>query len=1076
MADNVLPRVAAVLVVHNGGEWISSALATLAKQRYPALDLVVVDNGSTDGTAELLARRIPQGRLVTLPANVGFGRGVAAAISDVPAVSQADLLLLLHDDLALAPDALPRLVRALQEDETLGIVGPKLREWTDDPVLAEVGMTVDRFGRAENRLDPGELDQGQHDRQRDVLYVSTAGMLLRSDVLRAMGGFDARYHVLRDDLDLCWRAWLAGYRVEVVPEAVAYHLAAASRFARPVGRGRSWEARYLAERNTLATLLKNYSALRLLWTMPIVLLLALAKILGFAATRRFGDAMAVLSAYGWNVLQLPRTLRRRRQIQRRRQVSDSDLVRLFAPGLPRARIYAEAVGDWLAGGSTRVLVDESEAEDPMTEEVGGWRAFQRTLRAHPALAVACLLVPLYLIGLAPLLGSGQLVGGDVAPWPVSARDFLRAYASPWNGEPAASAGFASPVQALLGFASFAGFGSVWLAQRLIVLGLLPLAWVSALRAGRLITRQPAPRALGATMYALSPVLVGAMAQGRFGVLVVAALLPGLLLLAVRAGDAAAPPNSAWRATALLSLGLVVAGAAAPALLPGIGVLWLAALARAAVQPPGGRQGAARIGAAGLAAATVLAPWLVSVGLAGWAAVSSPAPLEQLPLWRALGVVPETLPAFAGGTGAVLAVMTLAVAVAALMLGLRARPGIVAGLVATVVVSGLAAWGAARLRIDFAWLPAMLLPAVLAQAGLGVVAARWLVMGLREYAFGLRQLTTVLSALVLLVALTGSVLRLLDGPWVGLERDPELIPAFVTADGDRVGPYRIVVIREQGGVVGWEVVGATGPRMTRFGTIQDRNVLATIDGAVAGAAGGGDPRAVDVLGLVNVRYVVVAGDSDPVAAALARQPTLEPLPAGGADVYRVATWLPRAVVLPPAQADALVQTGGPGPTAALAEQGLRRVRAGLYEGSSPQAEEGLLILAEGTDPRWRAFSGPRQLERVPVAGVNAFAVPPEAPRLRVVLAGGVLHRIVITAQALLVLGIVSLALRPPGQQPRAGGRLDRRPLPAVLEDEEAEAPDPASPQEVVTAAVGAAGESATAAPGLGEATGEAEEDT
>jgi GT2 family glycosyltransferase len=431
-----LPRVAAVLVVHNGAGWLGNVLATLARQRYPALDLVVVDNASTDDSAEILARHIPERRRLTLPRNVGFGRALNAALQN-EAFDNAELIWILHDDLALVPDALARLVNAVTTDASLGAVGPKLRDWSEDGTLQEVGMTMDRFGRAETRLEPGELDQGQHDQQRPVLYVSTAGLLVRADLFRGVGGIDPRYEAFRDDLDVCWRIWLAGWRVEVVPEAVGYHVAASSRLMRPSGPARSGETRYLAERNTLATILKNYSAARLVWVLPVALLLALLKSAGFLASRRFADALAVLRAYGWNVLQLPRTLRRRRLVQSRRAISDGELAGLLAPGLPRLRSYVEAGGDWLAGGSTRALLEE-EDEAEAEEEIPPGRALVRAVREHPVGAAGLALLALYVIGLVPLLGGGQLIGGQVAPWPDDAREFLRSYVAPWSGEPLAS--------------------------------------------------------------------------------------------------------------------------------------------------------------------------------------------------------------------------------------------------------------------------------------------------------------------------------------------------------------------------------------------------------------------------------------------------------------------------------------------------------------------------------------------------------------------------------------------------------------------------------------------------------------
>jgi GT2 family glycosyltransferase len=1008
------PRVCAVLVVHNGEEWLPSAIATLARVRYANLDVVAVNSASSDGSGAILAKRLPPDRIITLERNLGFGRAVAAAVTQSEAVAEADLLLLLHDDLLLHPDAVAELVAALQADESVGIVGPKLRDWGQERVLQEVGLTIDSLGRAESRLEVGELDQGQRDTQRPVLYVSTAGMLLRRDVLRRVGGFDARFPAFRDDLDLCWRAWLMGERVEVVPSAVGYHLAAASRRARPVGRGLSWEARYFAERHTLATLLKNYGALRLLWILPLVVLLGVVKVLGFLATRRLGDALATVRAYAWNVVQLPRTLRRRRHVQRRRTIGDAEVVALFAPGLPRVRSYAEAMGSWLAGGSTKALMDDADRRPLEAEE----RSAIRTLREHPAAAAGVLILALYILGLGGLLGAGQLVGGEVAPWPVEARDFLRAYLSPWNGEPLASESFASPAQALLGILSLLGFGSPWLAQRLIVLGLLPLAWLLALRAGRLVTTRPGPRVLGATLYVISPVLLGALAQGRLGVLVVATLLPGLLLVGIRAADTGQHAAGGWRALALLALGLAVSAALAPALLPLLGLLSLVLIGVAVIRSRGPGPGVKRLlGAHGLAL-LVLSPWLAELALGGWSSLVAPAPAIDLPFWRALALTPAVISDVVGIGAALVVATSAAVVLAALMLGLRVRPGAVTALLAVWAASALAAWVVAAYPWAGLWAPALLVPGVLARAGLGILAARWLADSLGAYAFGLRQVTTVVVSVVLLVGLTGGVLRIAGGPYEGLRRDPTLLPAFVAAEPARIGPYRVVLLEQSEGIVRWDVTSATGPTMLTFGTVPDADMSALIDSAIGSAVGGVDPSGGADLGLANVRYVVIAegAASQALIASINRQPGLEPLPAGGVRVWQVRSWLPRAVVLPPDRAAALLEVGDPGDTRAIEIEGLVRSRAGRYTGPGRE-EGGLLALSEGAGADWRGTSTSGALEAVPVEGINAFRVEPGTEQVAVTLQGTLVHRLIVVLQLLLVLGIASLALRPPGTRSR-----------------------------------------------------------
>ncbi|MGH8910093.1 MAG: glycosyltransferase [Egibacteraceae bacterium] len=1051
------PRVAAILVVHNGEEWLGSALATLAAQRYPALDLVVVDNASHDGGTELLGRHIHADRLITLSRNVGFGRAVSAALKH-PAVEAADHLLLLHDDLVLAPDAIAELVEAIQADPTIGIVGPKLREWSEDYILQEVGMTTDRFGRAETQLEPGELDQGQHDRQRDVLYVSTAGMLLRRDVLRTLGGFDARFPAFRDDLDLCWRAWLAGMRVQVVPDAVGYHIAASSRGPRAPLASRSGQARYYAERHTIATLVKNYSTARLAWVLPVLILFAVAKTIGFLATRRFGDAAAVAKAYLWNLRQLPPTLRRRFHVQRHRTVSDAELTPLFAPGLPRLRAYAETIMTRAAGIDTRALIDDgwaqpsssdvasqrSTGQDPTGQDPTGQdptgqdpeaagdplaaRPVLRALRDHPAACVGGLLMVCYLIGLIPLLGAGQVVGGEIAPWPRTARAFLRAYASSWNGEPLASSGFASPAQALLGILSFLGFGSAWLAQRLLVFGLPPLAWALALRAGRLVTTLKAPRVLGAALYVLSPVLIGALAQGRYGVLVTGALLPGLVLVTVRAADARTAPGSAWRAAALLALGVATCAAFAPVLGLLLGATLLAVTVATGLRGVNGaRQAALRLLAAAGGAAGLLAPWLADLASGGGLVLSGEAP-QPLRLWRALTVVPAVVPELSGFAGLLSAAVAGAVVVAAVGVALRIRPGPVCGLVAIVVFSGLAAWGAARLGVEAIWVPALLLPGALGIAVLGVVATRWLVPALRAYDFGARQLLTAVAAGVVVVGSAGGAVLLATGPWTGLDRDPDLVPAFVHADVGAVGPYRVLLLADQTGAVHWDVSNGAGPSMVDYGTLRSQRLVSFLDDAV-GRAAGADPSAGAAFGLANVRYVVLSVQSEALVAALERQPALEPLPSGGGRVYRVRAWLPRAVVLPRDRGEALRRTGDPGVTDGLEAAALGVGRLDGYQGRAA-GDGGLLVVSEAEDRTWRATANGTILQPVALAPFNAFPLPSGQSDVEVVVSGRG-HRLTMLAQILLLLGVISLVLRPPGFTQRKADRAAVRSLPAEL---------------------------------------------
>jgi hypothetical protein len=141
---------------------------------------------------------------------------------------------------------------------------------------------------------------------------------------------------------------------------------------------------------------------------------------------------------------------------------------------------------------------------------------------------------------------------------------------------------------------------------------------------------------------------------------------------------------------------------------------------------------------------------------------------------------------------------------------------------------------------------------------------------------------------------------------------------------------------------------------------------------------------------------------------------------------VLSWLPRAVILPTDRGEAVLAVGDPGDTRPIEEQGLRRSRPGRFAG--PAGDGGVLMLSEGAGARWRAASGARTLERLPIDDVHAWRVEPDDVRVVLTLQGGLLHALVVAAQLLVVLAIASLALRPPGTRQR---RVAAATLPSAL---------------------------------------------
>ncbi|HEY8058922.1 MAG TPA: glycosyltransferase family 2 protein, partial [Acidimicrobiales bacterium] len=300
----ITPAVVAVVVTHEPGTWFDEGLRSLAAQDYPDLTVLVVDAGSAVDPTERVAAACPDAFVRRIDTNPGFG---AAANEALETVEGASYLLVCHDDVALSAGAVTALVEEAGRSNA-GLVGPKVSEWDDPRQLLAVGMTIDRTGHASSYVEPGEYDQGQHDAVRDVYYLPGGCQLIRADLFATLGGFDPAQRFYGEDLDLCWRARVAGARVVVAPAAHARHVADL-----PSRRPELDEYR-LSERHRLRTVLTCYGLGTLVWLAPLLALLSVVDFGAGLVTARAGRARAALGAWTWNLARFTQIIGRRRRL------------------------------------------------------------------------------------------------------------------------------------------------------------------------------------------------------------------------------------------------------------------------------------------------------------------------------------------------------------------------------------------------------------------------------------------------------------------------------------------------------------------------------------------------------------------------------------------------------------------------------------------------------------------------------------------------------------------------------------------------------------------------------------------
>ncbi|MGH2810478.1 MAG: glycosyltransferase family 2 protein, partial [Actinomycetota bacterium] len=519
-------RVLAVVVTHNGTAWLGNCLEGLAEQIYPNFDVVVADSASAENVAESFGDMLPEAEFVRVERNVGFGAAANAALEVSSRARDADFFLFLHDDVELEPETLGLMVATALETDA-GIVGAKGVEWDRPEVLVEVGMSADQFGYPYSGLDPGEIDQGQHDVQKEVLYVTSACMLVSRSFVERCGLWDAGYFAFGEDLDLCTRARLAGFRVMVQPGARFRHAEALSNERRHVRAIPS--NRFLTRRNRLRTITKNVALYRMVPIMALYLGLSVAEVFMLIFFRRFeqiGEYPKALASY---LVSLPDVLRRRRAVQRRRAIPDRRLRRLMVSDTDRARVFLERrLRAWEKGTialGARTLSHLTPAA--IKKSLAVW------IR-RPTTAAGALILIALVVAMRKILIGDQLAVGSLWPFPDSpAGTFLGGYLAAWRDVGLGSESASPPAFAVMWLVSVLGFGSPGFAQRLLIIFLIGAGLAGAYRFVALRAGQRAARMLSMGLYGLGPLTHAAVSGGDLGALGLFAALPYMFEIALR---------------------------------------------------------------------------------------------------------------------------------------------------------------------------------------------------------------------------------------------------------------------------------------------------------------------------------------------------------------------------------------------------------------------------------------------------------------------------------------------------------------------------------------------------------------
>ncbi|MBK8656734.1 MAG: bifunctional riboflavin kinase/FAD synthetase [Haliscomenobacter sp.] len=287
------PEVAVVILNYNGRAYLEQFLPALLHSTFPNLQVIVADNCSSDDSMHFLETNYPQVSRIPLKKNYGFAEGYNLALRQI----RADYYILLNSDIEVTPGWIEPIIGLMEQDKTIAAAQPKIRSFARKECFEYAGASggwLDHLGYPFCRgriLATTEEDHGQYDQIQEIFWATGAAFFVRATVFHNLGGFDGNYFAHAEEIDLCWRMKRAGYKVVAHPGSVVYHVGGGTLdYLNPFKT-------YLNFRNTLYTITKNEPWEKLLWLLPLRVVLDGVASLLFLSQGRFGHIWSIIKAH-----------------------------------------------------------------------------------------------------------------------------------------------------------------------------------------------------------------------------------------------------------------------------------------------------------------------------------------------------------------------------------------------------------------------------------------------------------------------------------------------------------------------------------------------------------------------------------------------------------------------------------------------------------------------------------------------------------------------------------------------------------------------------------------------------------
>jgi hypothetical protein len=322
-----MKKVSVIIPNFNGEGYLATCLSSLLKSSYKDFEVILVDDGSVDGSLEIIQKFLKKDKRLKLVRNKK-NLGAAASRNKAIKVAKGEILVFLDNDTEVDRDWLGELVKPLFGDKSIGAAQSLILDFEKRNLIQMAGGLLmpqtgwllpfyqwEKYQKVKNKL-----------REREIVAIS-ASLAVRKEVFEKIGGFDEKEAVYTEDLDFCWRVWVAGYKIVLAPKSIVYH------FTKPVEKrfhmGGTYEKIYFhLAKNSFRSIIKNYEFRNLVKYLPVSVFVNLGR--GFLVLMKRGSFSALkgtMKAIFWNARFLSDTLAKRKDLREERVFSDSEIMR-----------------------------------------------------------------------------------------------------------------------------------------------------------------------------------------------------------------------------------------------------------------------------------------------------------------------------------------------------------------------------------------------------------------------------------------------------------------------------------------------------------------------------------------------------------------------------------------------------------------------------------------------------------------------------------------------------------------------------------------------------------------------------